>query len=54
MHRIRATRRQNDTHITPVVYIHLDRIDLLVRHRLKPTEDLEDESEDRTHAVAAE
>jgi hydrophobic/amphiphilic exporter-1 (mainly G- bacteria), HAE1 family len=41
-------------YFTPVVYIYLDRVDLLLRRRLEPPEDLEEESEHRTHAVAAE
>jgi HAE1 family hydrophobic/amphiphilic exporter-1 len=41
-------------YITPVVYIYLDKVDLLLRRRLEPPEDLEDEPEGRTHAVAAE
>jgi hydrophobic/amphiphilic exporter-1 (mainly G- bacteria), HAE1 family len=41
-------------YITPVVYIYLDRVDLLLRRRLEPPEDLEEEPDDRTRAVAAE
>jgi HAE1 family hydrophobic/amphiphilic exporter-1 len=41
-------------YITPVVYIYLDKVDLLLRRRLEPPEDFEDEREDRRHAVAAE
>jgi hypothetical protein len=39
---------------TPIVYVYLDKVDLLPRRRLEPSEDFEEESEDRTHAVAAE
>jgi hydrophobic/amphiphilic exporter-1 (mainly G- bacteria), HAE1 family len=41
-------------YITPVVYIYIDKVDRLLQRRLEPPEDLEDEPEDRRHAVAAE
>jgi hydrophobic/amphiphilic exporter-1 (mainly G- bacteria), HAE1 family len=43
-------------YITPVVYIYLDKVDLLLRRRLEPPEDLTEdhEFEHRPHAVAAE
>src|SRR5262252_1054230 len=43
-------------YITPVIYLYLDKVDLLLRRRLEPPEDLADEFERsrRPHAVAAE
>src|SRR5215831_17461939 len=43
-------------YITPVVYLYLDRVDLLLRRRLEPPEDLmeDQEFEHRPQAVAAE
>jgi len=43
-------------YITPVVYIYLDKVDRLLKRRLEPPEDLQDEHEPehRPHAVAAE
>jgi len=43
-------------YITPVVYIYLDKVDLLLRRRLEPPQDLldDEEFEDRPQAVAAE
>jgi hydrophobic/amphiphilic exporter-1 (mainly G- bacteria), HAE1 family len=42
-------------YITPVVYIYLDKLDRLLKHRLEPPVDLQDEPEPRVpHAVAAE
>jgi HAE1 family hydrophobic/amphiphilic exporter-1 len=43
-------------YITPVVYLYLDRVDLLLRRRLEPPEDLGEgqEFEHRPQAVAAE
>jgi hydrophobic/amphiphilic exporter-1 (mainly G- bacteria), HAE1 family len=42
-------------YITPVVYIYLDRVDLLLRRRLEPPDAVVEESpQARTHAVAAE
>jgi hydrophobic/amphiphilic exporter-1 (mainly G- bacteria), HAE1 family len=41
-------------YITPVVYIYLDKVDVLLRRRLEPPEHPVEEPEDRTHAVAAE
>ena len=43
-------------YITPVVYLYLDRVDLLLRRRLEPPDDLleDQEFEHRPQAVAAE
>jgi hydrophobic/amphiphilic exporter-1 (mainly G- bacteria), HAE1 family len=42
-------------YITPVVYLYLDKVDRLLKHRLDPPADLDDEHEPRMpHAVAAE
>jgi HAE1 family hydrophobic/amphiphilic exporter-1 len=42
-------------YITPVVYLYLDKIDRLLKHRLDPPADLHDEHEPQMpHAVAAE
>jgi HAE1 family hydrophobic/amphiphilic exporter-1 len=42
-------------YITPVVYLYLDKVDLLLKRRLEPPQDLADEHEPQTpHAVAAE
>jgi HAE1 family hydrophobic/amphiphilic exporter-1 len=42
-------------YITPVVYLYLDRVDRLLKHRLDPPADLHDEYEPQMpHAVAAE
>jgi HAE1 family hydrophobic/amphiphilic exporter-1 len=43
-------------YITPVVYIYLDKVDILLRRRLEPPEDMMEEPDTphRPHAVAAE
>jgi hydrophobic/amphiphilic exporter-1 (mainly G- bacteria), HAE1 family len=42
-------------YITPVVYLYLDKLDRLLKHRLDPPADLHDEHEPQMpHAVAAE
>jgi HAE1 family hydrophobic/amphiphilic exporter-1 len=42
-------------YITPVVYLYLDKADLLLRRRLEPPADLVDEQEPHgPHAIAAE
>jgi hydrophobic/amphiphilic exporter-1 (mainly G- bacteria), HAE1 family len=42
-------------YITPVVYLYLDKLDRLLKHRLDPPADLHDEGEPQMpHAVAAE
>jgi HAE1 family hydrophobic/amphiphilic exporter-1 len=43
-------------YITPVVYLYLDKVDLLLRRRLEPPDDLgeDQEFEHRPQAVAAE
>jgi HAE1 family hydrophobic/amphiphilic exporter-1 len=42
-------------YITPVVYLYLDKVDRLLKHRLDPTAELHDEHKPQMpHAVAAE
>jgi len=42
-------------YITPVVYLYLDKVDLMLRRRLEPPADLQDEQEPHgPHAIAAE
>jgi HAE1 family hydrophobic/amphiphilic exporter-1 len=42
-------------YITPVVYLYLDKLDRLLKHRLDPPADLHDDDEPQVpHAVAAE
>ena len=42
-------------YITPVIYLYLDKVDRLLKHRLDPPSDLQEEHEPRLpHAVAAE
>jgi HAE1 family hydrophobic/amphiphilic exporter-1 len=42
-------------YITPVIYLYLDKVDRVLKRRLNPPSDLEEEHEPRLpHAVAAE